>query len=237
MQDVPGDLIDFYSRINGLDFREALVQLAEEAGVELTRGNVTSAKSEAEADFKRRAMKMHDLALRHFVANLHSGAGEGCRAYLQQRKISQEMIEAFELGYSLDSWQGLANALQGMGLKQEEGVRGGLLASSEKGGRIYDRFRARLMFPIKNLSGRVVAFGGRIIPGAAPEQEEQAKYINSSDSPIYKKGEHLYGLFQARRFISHSRSALLTEGYLDVISLHQHGFNNACGVLGTALTK
>ncbi len=233
-----GDLIDFYCRINGLEFREGLVQLAEEAGVELTKGGKASPQAAAETDFKKNALKLHDLALRHFVSNLRAKKGELARKYIENRKISPEMTQAFELGYSLDEWQGLADYLQASsGLKPEFAVKAGLLSTSEKGGRVYDRFRARLMFPIKNLSGRVIAFGGRIIENASADTQEQAKYINSSDSPIYKKGEHLYGLYQARKAITQLKSAVLTEGYLDVISLHQYGFTNACGVLGTALTK
>lgn len=224
-----GDLIDFYCRINGLEFRDGLAQLADEAGVTLSR---STKNTKPDDDFKRQALKLHDLALRHFVSNLGGRRGEEARGYIEKRKISPEMVSAFEIGYSLDEWQGLADYLNGAGAKPEFAVKAGLLAVSDKGGRAYDRFRGRLMFPIKNLSGRVIAFGGRIITDT-----DQAKYINSSDSPIYKKGEHLYGLFQARRSISHEKSAILTEGYLDVISLHQFGFTNSCGVLGTALTK
>lgn len=231
-----GDLIDFYCRINGLEFREGLVQLAEEAGVELSRGgrNPQAAK---EDDFKRQTLKLHELALKRFVANLRGKQGEVARKYVAGRKISPEMVEAFELGFAPNEWGDLAEFFRNSGVSDEAGVKSGLLTVSEKGKRPYDRFRARLMFPIKNLSGRVIAFGGRFIEAAVQDDREQAKYINSTDSPIYKKGEHLYGLFQARRSITHLKVSLLTEGYLDVISLHQFGFTNACGVLGTALTK
>ncbi len=227
-----GDVIDFYCRINGLEFREGLVQLAEEAGVELSRGG-RNPKANPESDFKRQALKLHELALKRFTANLRGKSGEAARKYMAARKISPEMAEAFGLGYALDEWSDLAAYFRGSGVDDELGVKAGLLGRSEKSGRVYDRFRGRLMFPIKNLSGRVIAFGGRIIENA----DDQAKYINSSDSPIYKKGEHLYGLYQARRSISHLKSAMLTEGYLDVLTLHQFGYTNACGVLGTALTK
>jgi DNA primase len=112
------------------------------------------------------------------------------------------------------------------------GIECSLLSRSDKG-RAYDRFRGRLMFPIRGLGGKVIAFGGRVI---SAEQKEEAKYINSSDSPIYKKGEHLYGLPEARRAISTGEPAMLTEGYMDVITLHQFGYGSAVGVLGTALT-
>ncbi len=223
-----GDIFDFYGRVNGLDFRETLEQLAEEAGVALTDYK-PDPKATAERDFRKIALKMYDFAKSHFRRNLEGEAGADCRAYLARRKLAPEIIDSFELGWSLPGWQGLANALQRAGFTQRQGVEAGLLAPGERGA--YDRFRGRLIFPIKDLSGRVIAFGGRIIT-----TEDAAKYINSTDSPIYKKGDNLYGLFQARRGISAGRRAILTEGYMDVLTLHQFGYTNACGVLGTALT-
>lgn len=224
-----GDLFDFYSRVNGLEFRETLEQLAEEAGVAL--GDFRpNPKAEAERDFRRIALRMYDMAKNHFRRNLSGSAGAACRAYLEGRKLSPDIIEAFELGWSLPEWQGLADTLRRSGFSIAQGVEAGLLIANERGGG-YDRFRGRLIFPIKNLSGQVIAFGGRIIGG-----EDAAKYINSSDSPLYKKGDNLYGLFQARRALSVKKSVILTEGYMDVLTLHQFGYANACGVLGTALT-
>jgi DNA primase len=140
------------------------------------------------------------------------------------------MQERFGLGWGPDSWNGLTDHLRQLGYPEDAGVTAGLLASNQSG-RIYDRFRGRIIFPIHNLAGQVIAFGGR---GIEPDQEP--KYLNSSETPIYIKGDHLYGLFQARRAISSEKTVLLTEGYVDVLTLHQHGFTNACGVLGTALT-
>jgi DNA primase len=224
-----GDLFDFYSRINGIEFKEALEQLAEEAGVPL--GDFRpSAGDNAARDMRKLALRMYDAANRYFRRNLGQKAGEACREYLARRKISPEIIESFELGWSLPEWSGLADHLRRGGFTIRQGVDAGLLAANERGSG-YDRFRGRLIFPIKNLSGQVIAFGGRIIG-----DEDAAKYINSTDSPIYKKGDNLYGLFQARRAISVKKSVILTEGYMDVLSLHQFGCANACGVLGTALT-
>lgn len=224
-----GDIFDFYSRINGLEFRETLEQLAEEAGVTLdeVRSNPREA---AERDFRKVALRMYEAARNHFRHNLQAEAGATCREYLERRKLAPEIIESFELGWSLPQWQGLADALRRSGFSPRQGIDAGLLAANERGSG-YDRFRGRLIFPIKNLSGQVIAFGGRIIG-----DEDAAKYINSTDSPLYKKGDNLYGLFQARRSISAQKSAILTEGYMDVLTLHQFGYTNACGVLGTALT-
>lgn len=227
-----GDLIDFYSRINGLEFRDAIVQLAEEAGVEL-QDYKPDPRVQQERDLRKQCLRMYDLARTHFRECLQGNRGQACREYIAGRAMEPHIIEGFELGWAPDEWQSLADALQRDGFSPAQGVESGLLSRNDRG-KIYDRFRGRLIFPIKDLSGQVIAFGGRII--VKDEAKELAKYINSSDTPIYKKGEHLYGLFQARRAISAQKRALLTEGYMDVLTLHQFGYENACGVLGTALT-
>ena len=224
-----GDLFDFYSRINGLEFKDALEQLAEEAGVQWEDAR-PNPKEAAARDFRKIALRMYEAAQKHFRSNLTSSSGEGCRAYLKNRKLDGDSIESFGLGWSLPAWSGLADALRRNGYSIKQGIEAGLLAPNDRGGG-YDRFRGRLIFPIKNMSGQVIAFGGRIIG-----DEDAAKYINSTDSPLYKKGENLYGLFQARREIAIRKSVMLTEGYMDVLTLHQFGYKNACGVLGTALT-
>lgn len=226
-----GDIFDFYSRINGVEFKEALEHFAQEAGVQLTGGGKEDKKAKTEQDRRKRALKLHDLAKAHFQANLRGPAAKACREYIASRELDDKTVEAFELGWSMDDWNALTNTFLKAGYTKEQGVDSGLLIKNDKGS-VYDRFRARLMFPIKNLSGQVIAFGGRIID----KDSEAAKYINSSDSPIYKKGDNLYGLFQARRSISAKKSIILTEGYMDVLTLHQFGYENACGVLGTALT-
>ena len=224
-----GDLFDFYSRINGLEFKDALEQLAEEANVPLenTRPDPRDA---AARDFRKTALRMYEAARNHYCRNLLAESGRQCREYLERRGITQGIIDGFELGWSLPGWTGLADVLRRSGYTAKQGVESGLLAANDRGSG-YDRFRGRLIFPIKNLSGQVIAFGGRIIG-----DEDAAKYINSTDSPLYKKGENLYGLFQARRAISAKKSVILTEGYMDVLTLHQFGYENVCGVLGTALT-
>ena len=226
-----GDLFDFYGRINGLDFKETLEQLAEEAGVSL---NKTAFKTDPQAkvarNLKKTAQAMYTVAAKTYAGYLASPAGEACRGYLAHRKLDQTIMERFGLGWCPDQWQFLADTLRRNGFSLQDGAAAGLLVANDKGN-FYDRFRSRLMFPIKNLSGQVIAFGGRIIGN-----EDAAKYINSSDSPLYKKGDNLYGLFEARRAIAVNKKVILTEGYMDVITLHQFGYENACGVLGTALT-
>jgi len=223
-----GDVIDFYCRINGLEFREGLERLASEVGVDLGR-----ARSDPRAAAKKRAredcLAMHELAERYYRHVLGRPEGTPARAYLDKRGVSAEMIERFALGVSPEGWQGLLAVLRSRGFSEEAGVAAGLL-SLGKNGRCWDRFRDRLMFPIRDGGGRVVAFGGRTMGDGEP------KYLNSAETPIYTKGQHLYGLFEARPVMAKTRRALLTEGYLDVITLHQFGYGEACGVLGTAMT-
>ena len=229
-----GDLFDFYGRINGLDFRETLEALAEETGVTLDRYDDGSPEATARRQGlseKQQMLRLHDLAASHFAGNLAGSAGKECRDYMQQRGIAEDVAKAFGLGWSLREWQALTDVFRRAGFAPELGVKAALLSQNGRG-RVYDRFRGRFMFPIRSLAGRVVAFGGRIIAN----EEDEAKYINSSDSPLYKKGEHLYGLYQARRAIAAGTPAMLTEGYMDVVTLHQFGYRGAVGVLGTALT-
>jgi DNA primase len=226
-----GDIIHFYQKINGLEFTEAVIELAQEAGVKLKKSNTASPLFSQKNKSKRKlCLALNSLAYTYFKDKLRTRQGKIARDYLLQRKISQDMIQKFGLGFSPDEWHGLESYLKSQGYTPEQGVDAGLLSQNDKG-QIYDRFRGRLIFPIFNLSGQVVAFGGRVIGDGDP------KYLNSSETPIYKKGEHLYGLYQARRSISQKQEVLLTEGYVDVIILHQYGFTNSCAVLGTALTE
>jgi len=223
-----GDVFDFYGRINGLDFKETLDQLAAEAGIELS--NVPHDPHAAERKARKQLMlDMHEESKAFFIRNLSMASGDTARQYLLNRGMNQEMFDRFGLGYSPDDWHGLDNFLKSKGRTSEQGVEAGLLSKNEKGN-IYDRFRGRLIFPIQSLSGKVIAFGGRIITDGEP------KYLNSSDTSIYKKGDHLYGLNLARSTMTRTKRAILTEGYMDVISLHQFGYTDSCGVLGTALT-
>ena len=221
-----GDLIEFHRRINGLEFREALEQLALEAGVSMGPGRPGDDRKQRK---KGLFWAMHALAGEYFRLNLEGKQGAAARGYLQRRGVPPDISENFFLGWSPDDWHGLEKFLVSKGYRREQAVECGLLSQSKKG-HIFDRFRNRLIFPITSLAGRCIAFGARVIDDGEP------KYINSSESEIYTKGEHLYGLYQARTNVSQKKEILLTEGYLDVITLHQYGFGNACGVLGTALT-
>ena len=222
-----GDIIEFYRAINGLEFGEAVEALAREAGIQTRR------KPERRADggpSRAQCLDMHALAAVFYRQILGRPAGQAARDYISRRGLAPEIVERFSLGWAPSGWNELRDHLRSRGFAEAAAEKAGLLSKSSKGS-YYDRFRERLIFPIMNLSGQTVAFGGRsLTDGDGP------KYLNSSETPIYTKGEHLYGLYQARRAMSHTKRVLLTEGYVDVLSLHQFGFENSCGVLGTALT-
>ncbi len=222
-----GDVIDFYSKINGLEFVEALQDLASEAGVKL---NFSSGKSDRNKSERSEYLQMHAIAQDYFSTQLKKDKRKKAREYLKSRGISEDVVQVFGLGWSPGTWQDLKGILGRYGYSPTQGVQAGLL-SQNQAGKIYDRFRGRITFPIYDLSGRVIAFGGRLIEDGDP------KYLNSSESVIFKKGDHLYGLYQARKDINKSKEIFLTEGYADVITMYQFGYTNSCGVLGTALTK
>lgn len=224
-----GTAFDFVMRQQGLDFRGALEFLAARAGVTLA----PQSDSERQEDARRaRLLELNALAARVFNhVLLTTRRGEPGRAYLERRQIAPEMVEAFQLGYAPDEWQFLLEYLtEKKGYAPEEVEAAGLAARHESG-RLYDRFRGRLIFPIRNPKGETVGFGGRIIGDGQP------KYLNSPETLVYKKGEVLYGLDLAREAIRTEDRTIVVEGYFDVISAHQHGFRNVVAPLGTALTR
>ncbi len=230
-----GDIFTFWQEYHGVGFREALETLAEMAGVQLDddRRSQADAKMDLERRGRRRqAFNMHRFAQEHFQKNLASDAGAACRDYLQARGVPEELQKRFGLGWALDDWHDLTGALKNAGYDIKLASEAGLVGTSHSSGKPYDPFRARLMFPIRDTSGTTVAFGGRIINNAT----DQAKYVNTSDSIIYKKGDHLYGLDLAGQAIRRTKRVFITEGYMDVLTLHQFGYANAVGGLGTALT-
>lgn len=210
-----GDIFKFLMKIEHLDFGEALERLAEETGVELSRGG--SAKG-------GKLRELNEEVARYFERNLRSQAGSAARRYLAQRGISPEMIERFRLGYAPPGWD---NLLKKFG-RTEELAQLGLVVQGKSG--FYDRFRDRIIFPLCDSGGRVIGFSGRVFRG----EGEEPKYLNVSNTPLFKKGEVVYGLHLARQ--GSPEELVLVEGYTDVIALHQAGFANAIATMGTALT-
>lgn len=225
-----GDVFKFLQKLEGKEFPEVVRSLAAEAGVEIPEESV---EDTVEARRKRKeraeALAACDAAARYWQARLWSPHGESGRTYLESRGISEEESRRFRLGIAAPEWNDLPPRLAPKEISLASIDRAGLRVPSDRGG--YDRFRGRLMFPIVALDGTVIGFGAR-----AMGDEKGAKYINTPETVLYKKSRVLYGLDLAREAIRKTRSAVLVEGYFDVIGLHQAGVRNAVAVCGTALT-
>jgi len=220
-----GDMINFIMRRDGLEFKEALQLLAARAGVE-----VKNAASSRGADKRKRIIELNRLAVEYFQNTLQSPAGREGVFYLEKRSIPREMIEKFSLGFAPDSWNGLSEYLLKKGFKADEMLGAGLVKRSREQQRYYDQFRRRVMFPIAAYNGEVVGFGGRILDEGFP------KYLNTGETEVFHKRRNLYGLFQARDSIRQRGEAMVVEGYMDCLRLHQYGIENVVATLGTALT-
>ena len=222
-----GDVYKFLMETEGLDFPEALEKLADKAGVKLVK------RVSEGHDSKRELIVVHDLAAEyyHYLLTKHP-AGEAARRYLKERGIKEKLIETFRLGYALPEWDGLVRYLvDKKGYKPEVLIAAGLAVGNGK--RLYDRFRGRVMFPLLDISGRVVGFSGRVLPGA---KEDEAKYINSPETEIYHKSKTLFGLTVARNDIKKKNRVVLVEGELDMISSFAAGVTETVAIKGSALT-
>jgi len=228
-----GNLFHFLMKAENLTFLEAAQRLAKEAGMEL-EGPARAAARPSEHDLLAR---INLEAAGFYQRTLASKAGAKARAYLEQRGIPAELVQAFGLGYAPAAWDSLFSQLRSAGYPATAIVRAGLCLARPQGEGCYDRFRDRLMFPIFDLDDQVVAFGGRILDAQANTEHPEAKYINSPETPLFAKGKLFYGLSQARKAMGKAGRALLVEGYLDLITCHQFGFTETVATLGTALTE
>jgi DNA primase len=225
-----GDVFKFLQKLQGKEFPEVVRELAAEAGV--TIPDVVEESAEAR-ERRRDRNEIHaacDAAARYWSARLASRFGEAARRYLAGRGVAEATASAFRLGVAAEEWSDLPGRLQQKGIGQAAIRKAGLVVEGREG-REYDRFRGRLMFPIAGIDGQVIGFGGRALG-----DEKGAKYINTPETLLYKKSRVLYGIDLAREAIRKTRSAVLVEGYFDVIGLHQAGVKNAVAVCGTALT-
>lgn len=223
-----GDLFSFYMETEGVDFREALHDLAERAGVSL---DVAPAARRGPDPLRQQYLELHRIAASFYANVLRSDkTGEKGRTYLSSRGMSDQAIERFSLGLAPDGWDFLAKQFSARGIDLETAADAGLLQRRDSGG-YYDRFRDRIMFPIQDASGDVVGFGGRAFG------DQQPKYLNSPQSPIFDKSSLLYGLSAARDAIRSENRVVFVEGYMDVIAAHEHGYPNVVGAMGTALTE
>ncbi len=223
-----GDGVSFLMRMERLDYVEAVKSLCQRVGMQLPEDNYDDSLTKK----RMRILSANREAARFFHHCLKEPAGQpGLEYWLGKRKLSPQVVKEFGLGYAPQSWNALTDHLRERGYTPDELVDANLISRSEKGGRIshYDRFRGRVMVPILDLRGNVIAFGGRVLDDTKP------KYINTSDTLAYKKGRDIYALNFAKN--TANGRLILVEGYMDVIALHQHGFTQAVACLGTALTK
>jgi DNA primase len=230
--DIGGDIFSWVMRAEGLEFREALEMLAERAGVNLAP--VARPAGAAESQFDRRnLLKVVAWAEEQYHACLmRSPDAEPARRYLTERGISSESATKFRIGFAPNEWDWLTKRARAAGISEAVLERVDCASPRDSGG-IYDRFRGRLMFSIRDVRSRPIAFGGRVLPEFA--RENDAKFINSRETPLFNKSSQLYALDAARDGIAQEKCVLVMEGYTDVIMAHQHGVTNAVAVLGTAL--
>jgi DNA primase len=228
-----GDVIDFVRQTEAVDYVGAIEWLAARYGLELEYEEASPAE-EARRRRDDRLRTLLDETARWYARRLTSGAaGAAARAYLAGRGLSDEVIERYGVGLAPEGWDGLSRAAQGRGYTVDELVTAGLALRAARTGNVIDHFRGRLMFPIADARGRVVAFGGRVLPGS----DDKRKYVNSPEGPLFHKGEVLYGLHLARTEIAKRDLALVVEGYTDALALAQAGHPNVVASQGTALTE
>jgi len=226
-----GDVIKFLMEIEGIDFRDALERLAEKVGVKLVN------RRRDDGDVRAKMLEVMDLAARYYHWLLMEGkAGESAREYLKSRSISEKLMETFNLGFAMQSWEGLVNYLiKKKGYSEELLEKVGLVSRKSSGGGVYDKFRGRVMFPLQDAGGKVVGFTGRILPSLA--KDDEPKYMNSPETALYHKSRMLYGFYQAKKAIRENKRAVLVEGQMDCISSFAAGITETVAVGGTALTE
>lgn len=222
---VGGNVIHFLSKIEGINFVETLQALAERGNIQLPK--LDNEESNEIIELKSRIYKINEMAAKFYHENLYKPESKLAQEYIKKRKLDNNTLKNFLIGYSSAS-NDLYKYLKGYGFNDEEILKSNLVNKTQDE-RFIDRFRKRLIFPIQDIKNRVIAFGGRVLDDSLP------KYINSPEGLIYSKGRHLYGLNVARK--SNVKDIIIVEGYMDCVSLHQRGINNAVASLGTALTE
>ncbi|MDE4025020.1 DNA primase [Glaesserella parasuis] len=226
---VHGNVISFLMEYDKLEFPEAIEELAALHGLEVPRENVINRDGKPQASYKtrRNLYELLDLVAKFYQQQLTQDRAS--QAYLQQRGLSQEIIERFEIGFSPNAMDAVLRRFGNNPEEVQKLLDTGMLSKNDRGN-VYDRFRNRVMFPIRDKRGRVIAFGGRVLG------DEKPKYLNSPESATYHKGNELYGLYQALQHNEKPEFLFVVEGYMDVVALAQFGVNNAVASLGTATT-
>ncbi len=226
-----GDVIEFVRRFDRLSYPEAIENLAREAGIEIAK---PSPEEQRKVEKEKTLYDVMEAACLWFEKQLFTVGGVVAKDYVEQRGIKEETVRKFRIGYSPDERTALHQHLTGSGFPQAMQLEAGLITVSD-GGKVYDRFRGRVIFPIRNSSGKVVAFGGRIIAGS-DSNKNMPKYLNSPETPLFKKGELLFNLDQAKRAARDGNMVVVMEGYMDVVMSVQAGIDYAVATLGTAVT-
>ncbi|MEP2920049.1 MAG: DNA primase [Sulfitobacter sp.] len=224
-----GDAISFVRETENVDFMEAVEILAREAGMPMP---ARDPKAQQKADKRTELADVMELAVRWFRLQLRTGGAQAARDYLDRRGLSASVCDRWEIGFAPDSWQGLWDALKGKDIPDELILGAGLAKPSSKGGKPYDTFRGRIMYPIRDARGRAIAFGGR-----AMDPDDKAKYLNSPETELFDKGRSLYNVKDARVAAGKGQPLLVAEGYMDVIALSEAGFGASVAPLGTAITE
>lgn len=223
-----GDIFAFVMEIEGLEFKDALKQLAEKAGVELKKMNPILVAE------KNKTTDILELATKFYETQLWKGDGKiKIISYLKERGLRDEIIKEFRLGYAPGGWRNMLIFLEKRGYKPEEILKTGLIIKKEDGNQFYDRFRDRIIFPIADVNGKIVGYSARVAPGG---DESQAKYVNTPETEVYHKSKILFGLDKAKQAIRQKNFVLLVEGNMDVIASAQAGIKNTVAISGTALT-
>ena len=224
-----GNAFSFLMKINNMTFPEAVRHLADKMGIVLPSREF-SPEEKSRHDLRESLIRVNQLAAVFYAKTLRSAAGTRGRGYLEKRGIRPNIVDTFRLGYAPEGWRGLRDHLQREKVALKHAEQAGLLVARGDGDS-YDRFRGRLMFPIEDINGNVIAFGGRIIGEGEP------KYLNSPESALYVKGRHLYGLARAKSAIRKDETLIIVEGYFDLLALWNAGISNVVATLGTALTR
>lgn len=226
-----GNVITFLMKHHGISFPEAVTMLARKYSIEIETGPVNP-EVKKKMVLREGLFRLNARVMDYFSNTLkHSTRAELARAYLRQRKISQETIDLFHIGFAKDAWDGLVDFFRQEKTGKQLAEASGLVLPRKQGSGYYDRFRNRIIFPIFDINMQVAGFGGRVMDDAMP------KYLNSPETPVYSKSRILYGLHQSKTFCRQQEHVFIVEGYFDFISLYQNGIKNAVATLGTALTE
>nr|WP_300306636.1 DNA primase [Halomonas sp.] len=226
-----GNALRFLMEYDKLRFPEAVEQLASRVGMEIPREGRDDPQAQAREKKRKEGVNLLEMSASFFRERLKMPEGQAAREYLERRGLSLEVQRAFGIGYAPGQWDALKQHLGGQGVAEGLQVEYGLLVQHEDSGRTYDRFRDRVVFPIRDIRGRTLGFGGRVLGDAKP------KYLNSPETPVFHKGRELYGLYEARQANHRLERLLIVEGYMDVVALAQFGIVNAVATLGTATTE